>query len=312
MPGLSDPSWPGLTRPSPQARPRVMAGTCPAMTRGRASLQQSRAPADTTALADTASPAPATSLLSNLALALRLARRELRGGVRGLTTVLLCLALGVGVIAAVGSLRAAVDAGLAANGRRILGGDVEVDSGNTPLPDDLRQWLRDQGATISDVTMMRSLLVAPSGERTLIELKAVDARVAARRCGSDIPAATDRRRVGEARRPLRPARRSPGARSSGPETRRSCPPRNRDAACRRRADRRAGPCRHAIHLRTARADLAGRAGGDRTDRAGHHGALRDPCDPAAVASRRPSRPSCARSSPTRAGEFAIRPRPRRR
>ena len=90
-------------------------------------------------------------------------------------TVLLCLALGVGVIAAVGSLRAAVDAGLAADGRRILGGDIDIDAGNTPLPDTLRQWLRDQGATISDVTMMRSLLVAPSGERTLIELKAVDA-----------------------------------------------------------------------------------------------------------------------------------------
>jgi len=117
-----------------------------------------------------AQPAP-----FGLALAFRLARRELRGGVRGLVTVLLCLALGVGVIAAVGSLRAAVDAGLAADGRRILGGDVEVDSGNTPLPDSLRTWLSDHGATTSGITMMRSLLVAPSGERTLIELKAVDA-----------------------------------------------------------------------------------------------------------------------------------------
>ena len=79
------------------------------------------------------------------------------------------------MIAAVGSLRAAIDAGLAADGRRILGGDVAIDGGNTPLPDTLRGWLRDRGATISDVTLMRSLLVAPSGERTLIELKAVDA-----------------------------------------------------------------------------------------------------------------------------------------
>ncbi len=53
-------------------------------------------------------------------LAFRLARRELRGGVRGLWIVLLCLALGVSVIAAVGSLRAATDSGLAADGRRIL------------------------------------------------------------------------------------------------------------------------------------------------------------------------------------------------
>ncbi|HEX2939836.1 MAG TPA: FtsX-like permease family protein [Rhodopila sp.] len=108
-------------------------------------------------------------------LALRLARRELRGGVRGLWIVLLCLALGVGVIAAVGTLRASVDAGLAADGRALLGGDLEVDGGSQPLPDRLRDWLHAQGATTSDVTMMRSMLVAPSGERQLIELKAVDA-----------------------------------------------------------------------------------------------------------------------------------------
>jgi putative ABC transport system permease protein len=121
------------------------------------------------------SPLPAPSLWQMVSLALRFARRDLRGGIRGLTTVLLCLALGVGVIAAVGSLRAAVDAGLAADGRRILGGDVAIEGGNVPLPNSLRSWLRDRGAVTSGITMMRSLLVAPSGERTLIELKAVDA-----------------------------------------------------------------------------------------------------------------------------------------
>ncbi len=107
-------------------------------------------------------------------LALTLARRELRGGVRGLWIVLLCLALGVGVIAAVGSLRAAVDAGLSADGRALLGGDLEIDSGNQPLPDALRNWLRARGAVTSEVTQMRSMLVAPNGERQLVELKAVD------------------------------------------------------------------------------------------------------------------------------------------
>ncbi len=62
-------------------------------------------------------------------LALTLARRELRGGVRGLWIVVLCLALGVGVIAAVGTLRAAVDAGLAADGKALLGGDLEIELG---------------------------------------------------------------------------------------------------------------------------------------------------------------------------------------
>ena len=108
-------------------------------------------------------------------LALTLARRELRGGVRGLWIVLLCLALGVGVIASVGTLRAAVDAGLATDGRALLGGDLEIDGGSQPLPATLDDWLHARGATTSGVTQMRSMLVAPSGERQLIELKAVDA-----------------------------------------------------------------------------------------------------------------------------------------
>ena len=111
----------------------------------------------------------------HLMLALRLARRELRGGVRGLAVVLSCLALGVAVIAAVGTLRAATDRGLAEDGRRILGGDLEVEGGSQPLPVALRDWLRARGAALSDVVQMRSMLVAPSGERQLVELKAVDA-----------------------------------------------------------------------------------------------------------------------------------------
>jgi putative ABC transport system permease protein len=114
-------------------------------------------------------------VLAELMLAVRLARRELRGGVRGLWVVLLCLALGVSVIAGVGTLRAATDRGLEADGRQILGGDLEVESGSQPLPEALREWLRSRGAVLSDVVQMRSMLVADSGERQLVELKAVDA-----------------------------------------------------------------------------------------------------------------------------------------
>ena len=109
-----------------------------------------------------------------MSLAFRLARRELRGGARGLWVVLLCLALGVAVITAVGTLRAAVDAGLAADSARILGGDLEIESGSNPFPDELRPWLEARGGKVSEITQMRSMLVAPSGDRQLIELKAVD------------------------------------------------------------------------------------------------------------------------------------------
>ena len=107
-------------------------------------------------------------------IAFRYAARELRGGVRGLRIVLACLALGVGAIAAVGSLREGIEAGRATEGRRLLGGDLEVQTGAEAPPEVLRAWLSGRGGQVSDVVGMRSMLVAPSGERQLVELKAVD------------------------------------------------------------------------------------------------------------------------------------------
>ncbi len=108
-------------------------------------------------------------------IALTLARRELRAGTKGLRIVLACLALGVAAITAVGTLRAGIAAGLAENGRAMLGGDIEVQSGAQPLPEALTTWLRGRGARTSLIVQMRSMLVAPGGERQLVELKAVDA-----------------------------------------------------------------------------------------------------------------------------------------
>ena len=107
--------------------------------------------------------------------ALRFARRELRTGTRGLRIVLACLALGVAAIAAVGSLRDGITQGLATDGRRLLGGDLEIQGGAQPLPDALRQFLIARGARLSDIVDMRSMAIAANGERQLVELKAVDA-----------------------------------------------------------------------------------------------------------------------------------------
>ena len=68
-------------------------------------------------------------------------------------------------------------------GGRILGGDLEVLSGSQPLSGALRDWLRARGTAGSEVVQMRSMLVAPTGERQLVELKAVDRTVAAGRGG---------------------------------------------------------------------------------------------------------------------------------
>jgi putative ABC transport system permease protein len=112
--------------------------------------------------------------MSNWRMGWRLARRELRGGIRGLRIVLACLALGVAAIAAVGTLRAGVEAGLAADGAKLLGGDV-VASNSRPFPPEARAWIEARGGRVADLVRMRAMAVAPSGERTLVELKAADA-----------------------------------------------------------------------------------------------------------------------------------------
>ena len=112
--------------------------------------------------------------MSDLALGFRFARRELRGGLRGLRIVLACLALGVAAIAAVGTLRSATEAGMAHDGARILGGDLSVQVSYRPMPQAARDWITGRGARLSEVVEMRAMAVAPSGERSLVELKAVD------------------------------------------------------------------------------------------------------------------------------------------
>jgi putative ABC transport system permease protein len=59
-------------------------------------------------------------------LAATLARRELRGGLKGFRIFVACLLLGVAVIAAVGSTGAAVRNSILADAQKILGGDVEL------------------------------------------------------------------------------------------------------------------------------------------------------------------------------------------
>lgn len=106
--------------------------------------------------------------------AANLAWRDLRGGVSGLPVLVGCLALGVAVIAAVGSLSSAIEAGLQADARTLLGGDVAVRRPHRALDGEARQWVEDQSAAFTDTISMRAM--ANGGDRrALVELKAVDA-----------------------------------------------------------------------------------------------------------------------------------------
>jgi putative ABC transport system permease protein len=108
------------------------------------------------------------------ALPLRWALRELRGGLRGFWIFLACLALGVAVIAGVGSVAASVAAGLGVNARALLGGDIELHLVHRTATADELAFLRAGGAA-SRVAEMRAMARSDDGNQVgLIELRAVD------------------------------------------------------------------------------------------------------------------------------------------
>ncbi|MCA3254098.1 MAG: ABC transporter permease, partial [Alphaproteobacteria bacterium] len=107
---------------------------------------------------------------------LRLAVRELRGGLTGLRLLAVCLFLGVAAIAGVGSLSSSIVAAIDEQGQTLLGADVEVRFSSRAATPDQRAAFEALG-TVSEGVRMRSM-VRPTGTNPnppiLAELKAVD------------------------------------------------------------------------------------------------------------------------------------------
>jgi putative ABC transport system permease protein len=108
-----------------------------------------------------------------LPLLLRLAFRDLRGGIRGFGIFIGCIFLGVWAITAVSALSHSLQDGLAREGRTILGGDVSFARSHAPLAADERAFFEARGS-ISTVAIMRAM-ARHDDETSLIEIKAVDA-----------------------------------------------------------------------------------------------------------------------------------------
>jgi putative ABC transport system permease protein len=104
----------------------------------------------------------------------RIARRELRGGLRGFRLFVACLALGVGTIAAVGSIASSVIGGLEKDGAILLGGDATLSVTYKDISVTERAWL-DRNADVSRILYFRSMARSvDSDKRTLTEIKMVD------------------------------------------------------------------------------------------------------------------------------------------
>ncbi len=111
--------------------------------------------------------------MSNLAVSWRIASRELRGGLRGMRIFLACLALGVAAIAAVGSVRTAIQEGLTAEASSLLGGDAEMSFTYRFATDPERAFMDEVAQDVSETVNFRSMAVTDA-TRTLVQVKGVD------------------------------------------------------------------------------------------------------------------------------------------
>ncbi|HEY1876930.1 MAG TPA: FtsX-like permease family protein, partial [Rhizomicrobium sp.] len=114
--------------------------------------------------------------MAELRLALRFARRELRGGFQGFRIFFLCLLLGSAAISGVESLSDAFLTGLKDQGQVLLGGDVAVNLVHRPAVPAERAFLDAQGQVSQTVSMRAMAYARDNRARQLVELKAVDDR----------------------------------------------------------------------------------------------------------------------------------------
>lgn len=110
---------------------------------------------------------------SRLPLTMRLALRELRGGLSGFAVFIICIAIGVAAIAGITSVSRSLSDGLGREGRRILGGDLTYNLINREATEQEKAVLDAQGR-VAVVATMRAMAVAGEEGAALVELKAVD------------------------------------------------------------------------------------------------------------------------------------------
>ncbi|MBL9053362.1 MAG: ABC transporter permease, partial [Tabrizicola sp.] len=108
-----------------------------------------------------------------MSLSLTIARRELRGGLRGFRVFLACLALGVAAIATVGTLRTGIQQGLSDQGAVILGGDAEMRFTYRAADAEERAHMDRIATKVSEVYDFRSMAILDD-DQALTQVKAVD------------------------------------------------------------------------------------------------------------------------------------------
>ena len=106
-------------------------------------------------------------------LAFILALKDMRGPLAGFRIFFACLALGTGALAGVGSFAQSLYAGMAREGRAILGGDVEIRLPHQPAPEEARAFFAQSAAKLSEVRQMNAMALY-GDDNLFVSLKSVD------------------------------------------------------------------------------------------------------------------------------------------
>ena len=103
---------------------------------------------------------------------LRIALRELSGGLAGFWIYLACLALGAWAIASAGSITSALNAGLDRQSRELLGGDAAVTLSQRAASTEQRAWMEARGVVAE--AAQADLMARAPGKISQADVRAID------------------------------------------------------------------------------------------------------------------------------------------
>jgi putative ABC transport system permease protein len=114
------------------------------------------------------------SAAARFRLALRLALREMRGGLSGFYIFLACIALGTAAIAAVNSVAGSVTGAMREQGQTILAGDIRFQINSRTVAPEEEAYFRSFGPVSRSDTIRSMARKGDGSDQTLAEVKAVD------------------------------------------------------------------------------------------------------------------------------------------
>ena len=113
-----------------------------------------------------------------MAIALKIALREFRGGVKGFRIFVICLALGSMALSAISSTKKSINVGLDQKAVEILGGDVSVGFTYRFASKNELDFIKENSSSFTETTNFRSMAIVSKNnipvDSTLIQVKGVD------------------------------------------------------------------------------------------------------------------------------------------